>query len=209
MPPFPPPPSLVMPTQHPTNTYHTWISHSGEGRASLDHILIAAEHIAPTCTSGIDHEIAPGYLSSDHYLIYTTFALACPNTAPPPPPTTLYHYRKVAQIPLVNTYPTPSNNFTPPWFAPQTLGILPNDVAAHAKMHEALTLAHDHPKVIHHLQQASKYLTDLDNHTTTLYLAHHTSTPSPHAEDLIPRTPLSRRLINNASASAGKGESNK
>ena len=196
----------VIPTQHPTHAYHTWISHSGEGRAGLDHILTAAEHIAPTCTSGIDHEIAREYLSSDHCLIYATFALACPNTAPPPPPTTLYHYRKVAQIPLVNTYPTKYNNFTPPWFAPQTLGILPDDVAANAKMHEALSLAQDNPKVIHHLQQAAKYLTDLDNHTTTLYLAHHKSTtPSSPTEDLISRTPRARRLINHATASWQKG----
>jgi len=72
-------------------------------------------------------------------------------------------------------------------------------------MHEALSLAHDNPKVIHHLQHASKYLTDLDNHTTTLYLAHHTSTPSSPTEDLIPRTPLARRFINHVSAGWQKG----
>ena len=201
MPPYPHHLVSIIPTQHPTNNYHTWISHSDEMRAGLNHILRAADQIAPTCTCGIDHEIAPAYLSSDHYLIYTTFALACPNTAPTPPPTKLYHYRKVVKIPRVNTYPTPPNNFTPPWFAPQILGILRTDVVSHAKMHQTLVLAHGHPQVQHHLQQASQDLTVLDNHITTQYLAHHTSTPPHKTGDLIPRTPLARSLINNVSAS--------
>ena len=205
MPPYPHHLVSVFPTQHPTNTYHTLISHSGEGWAGLDHILTAAEHIEPTCTCDIGHEIAPAYLSSDYYSIYTTFALACPNTAPTPPTTKLYHYRKVTKIPFVNTYPTPSNNFTPPWFAQRTLGILPTDVSAHAKINQSLALVHDHPQVQHHLKQASQNLTDLDTHTTTLYLAHYTSTPTYQAEDLIPRTPLSRRLVNNTSASWQRG----
>ena len=112
-----------------------------------------------------------------------------------------FHYHRVAQIPLINTYPNKSNNFTPPLFTPQTLGILPNDVTTHAKMHNALDVTHDNPKVQHHLQQASQHLTDLDNITTTLYLANHTTTPPPNEEDLIPRTPTARRLINNVSAS--------
>ena len=140
-----------IPTQHPASTHHTWISHSGKERAGLDHILIAAKHIDQASTCGIYHEIVAAYFTSDHYLMYVTFALSCPNTASAQHPTKLCHYRLVVQIPLIDTYPNKSNNFIPPWFTPQTLGILLNDVKAHETMHNELDVEHDNPQGKYHL----------------------------------------------------------
>ena len=191
----------VIPSQHPTEPYHTWTSHSGSGQTGLDHILAAPEHIYPECSCGIDRELSRAYLKSNHFLIYATFALSCPNTAPTPPSSTRYHYRKVSSIPLIKTYPAGPNDNSPPWFAPKTLGILPADVNANAKMHDALVLAHEHTLVQHHLLQASQHLTQLDLHTATLYIAHQKRIPKPHDADLTPRTTTSRRLINKACVS--------
>ena len=160
----------VIPSQHPTAPYHTWSSHSGSGQAGLDHILAAPEHIHQACSCGIDRELSRAYLKSDHSLIYATFALSCPNTAPTPPSSTRYQYRKVSSIPLIKTYPTGPDDNSPPWFAPKTLGILPDEVNANAKMHDALLLAHEHPLVQHHLLQASKHLNQLDLHLSLIHI---------------------------------------
>ena len=143
----------VIPTQHPNEPCHTWCSHSGRGQTGQDHILAAPEHIHPECSCGIDRELSREYLKSDHYLIYATFVLSCPNTAPIPPISTIYHYRQVLFTLLIKTYPTGPNDNLPPWLAPKTFGILPNDVRAHATMHAALVLAHEHPLVQQHLIQ--------------------------------------------------------
>ena len=76
-------------------------------------------------TCDIDHEIVAAYLTSDHYIIYATFALSCPDMAPTLPPTKRFHYRQTAPIPLVNTFSDKSNPNTKQWCAPNTLGILP------------------------------------------------------------------------------------
>ena len=107
----------------------------------------------PPSSYGIDREISREYLKSDHYLIYATFALSCPDTAPIPPIYTIYHYRQVWFTPLIKTYPTGPNDNSPPWLAPKTFGILPNDVRPHATMHDALVLAYEHPLVQQHLLQ--------------------------------------------------------
>ena len=137
----------VIPTQHPNELYRTWCSHSGRGQTGLDHILAAPEHIHPEYSCGIDRELSREHLKSDHYLIYATFALSCPNTATTPPASTIYHYGQVSFIPLIKTCPAGPNDNSLPWFAPKTLEILPNDVRAHTTMHDALILAHEHPLV--------------------------------------------------------------
>ena len=63
-------------TQHPNNTYHTWLGKTLKGRAGLDHILAAQEHIRPAYFSGIDHKISSSYHKSDHRLIYASFVLS-------------------------------------------------------------------------------------------------------------------------------------
>ena len=128
-----------------------WYSHSGRGKAGLDHILAAPEHIYSDCSCGIDREISRAYIKSDHYLIYATFALSCPNTVPIPPASTIYHYRHVSSTLLIQTYPAGTNGKSPPWFAPKTLGILPNDVRTYVTMYGALVLAHEYPLVHRHL----------------------------------------------------------
>ena len=72
-------------------------------------------------------------------------------------------------------------------------------------MYGALDMVHDQPIVQHHLQQALQYLTQLDYHTTTLYLTHHKAIPKPHVVDFIPRTPTAWCIINNTGASWQRG----
>ena len=133
------------------------------------------------------------------------FVISCPDTAPIPSATTIYHCRRVSSIPLIKKYPTRINDNSPPWFAPKILDILPNDVRAHATMHGALILAHEHTLVQHHLLQVSHHLTQINHHTATLYLIHQKAIPKPHDAELIPRTPTARRLINKACTSWQKG----
>ena len=95
----------VIPHCHPEQTYHTWISNSGSGRAGLDHILAVSKDVDDDCICGIDLEIAPSQLKSDHYLVHASFYLSYPNTAPTPTSYKQFHYRRVAQIPLIKTYP--------------------------------------------------------------------------------------------------------
>ena len=108
----------VIPTQYPTLAYHTWYSKSGTRRTGIDHILTAPEHINPNSPCGIDDEITTTLFKSDHYLIYASFDLQCPNTTPLPPTTTRYHYQRIAEIPLRKTYPRHANDSTQPWYAP-------------------------------------------------------------------------------------------
>ena len=147
----------VVPTQHPNNTYHIWCIHLGKGRKGLDHILTTQEHIHPAWSSGIDHEISSVYLKSDHYLIYIFFTLSCPDTAPIPHVPKPFHYRRVVQIILIKTYSEELTTNSPPWFAPKTPSILPNDVRSHTKIHGSLALTHKQSKAQHHLRQASQW----------------------------------------------------
>ena len=195
----------VIPTQYPTLAYHTWYSKSGTGRAGIDHTLAALEHIHPNSPCGIDHEITTTLFKSDHYLIFAFFDLQCPNTAPPPPTSTRYHYRRIAEIPLRKTYPMNTNDSTPPWYAPKTIGILPDDVRFHARIHDALAMAHDHPQAQAHLRNMTQHLEALNQLTADLYATYTSTTPPPPPEILIPRTQQARRLINKACTSWKKG----
>ena len=100
----------MIPTQHPTLVYHTWYSKLGTGRAGIDNILAAPEHIHPDSHCGVDHEMTTTLFKLDHYLIYASFDMQCQNTAPPPLTTTRYHYRRIAEIPLRKTYPKDAND---------------------------------------------------------------------------------------------------
>ena len=189
-----------IPTQHPTLAYHTRFSKPGSGQAGLDHILIEEALIHKDSLSEIDHEISASLLKTDHHLGYSSVDTHSPNTAPTPPTTVSFQYRKVAHIPLRKTYPKNADDPTPLWFAPKTIEILPSDVRVDAKMHDALAIAHDHPKAQAHLHQMMKHLASLDFLTATLYMAHLSKTPRPDDDILIPRTPrqgktLTKRVV--------------
>ena len=111
----------VIPSTHPTLVYLTWFSKSGEGQAGIDHILSPLENITPTTICGIDYELSNTLFKTDHHLIYVTFDLHSPNTAPTPPTTTCVQYRRVAQIPLRKTYPKDANDPPPHGLLPKQL----------------------------------------------------------------------------------------
>ena len=97
---------------------------------------------------------------------------------PPPPTTTRFQYRRIAEIPLRKTYPKDANNPIPPWFPPETVGILPDDVRLHARIHDALAMEHDYPKTQAHLHQMTQHLEALDLLIAELYIIHTSTTPS-------------------------------
>ena len=74
----------TVPIQHPTISYYIWHIKSSMGRAGLDHILIAQEHINSASTSGIDHDISSNLVKFDYCLIYSSFPLYYPHTSPIP-----------------------------------------------------------------------------------------------------------------------------
>ena len=49
----------VIPNVYPQHPYHTWSSHSGQGKAGLDHILTNPHAISPANPCGIDLHITP------------------------------------------------------------------------------------------------------------------------------------------------------
>ena len=103
--------------------------------------------------------------------------------------TTRYHYRRIAEIPLRKIYPKDANNSTPPWYASKSVGVLPDDVRSHARIHNALTMAHDHPKAQVHLHQMAQHLEALDLLIAELDVTPTSTTPRPPPKRLIPRTP--------------------
>ena len=111
----------------------------------------------------------------------------------------------MVEIPLRKTYPKDTNDSTSPWYVPKTIGILPDDVRSHARIHDAMAMAHDHTRAQAHLLQMTQHLEALDLLTAELYATHTSTTPPSSPKILIPRTPQARQLINKACASWKKG----
>lgn len=94
---------------------------------------------------------------------------------------------------------------SPLWFAPKTMGILSNDVRAHAMMYGVLTMAYEQSIAQYYLQQVSHHLTQLDHLTATLYLIYHKAIRKLPLVELISHTLITRRLVNKTCASWQRG----
>ena len=184
------------------------VQKSNKGRADIAHILAASEYIHPDCKSGINYEISNAHFISDHYFIFASFYLHFPNITPSPPTTIQFQYRRVAQIPLRQMYPKDTNDPTPPWFAPKAICVLPDEVRSYVKMHDALAMAHDHPKAQSNLHHITQHLAVLVSLTTALYHTHIVTTLRPTVYVPIPRTPHARRIISQACAHWKKASNN-